>query len=117
MSASGYPDKLCNYCQLQLNMFHAFVIKARKAHDTYTELLLEIQQNSDETDFHIKSENDDEEINEEVVFTDDEVIEYNIKDETIEENTYELSLSDDQQQDESMEIENNSGTAINSKAN
>lgn len=42
MSNCAYPDKICNYCQLQLNMFHAFMLKATKSHEIFTELLEEI---------------------------------------------------------------------------
>lgn len=35
----GFPDRLCNYCQLQLNMFHAFLKKAEASNNTFEEIL------------------------------------------------------------------------------
>lgn len=35
----GYPNALCNYCQLQLNMFYAFVEKAKLSNSNFTSIL------------------------------------------------------------------------------
>lgn len=35
----GYPDRVCNYCQLQLNTFHAFVKKAKSSSHQFAKIL------------------------------------------------------------------------------
>ena len=39
MAEKGYPHRICNYCQLQLNMFYVFLKKAAKSHTEFTEKL------------------------------------------------------------------------------
>lgn len=91
MSNSAYPDKICNYCQLQLNMFYAFMLKATKAHETFTELLDEYA--SDEVDqdilVDIKSELDENLLNQEVIDDEGEQIEYDNKYDVMEDSPYE----------------------------
>lgn len=36
---AGFPDRLCNYCQFQLNTFHAFLKKAEASNNTFEEIL------------------------------------------------------------------------------
>lgn len=35
----GYPERICNYCQLQLNMFNEFVKKAKNSGRTFDSIL------------------------------------------------------------------------------
>lgn len=47
----GYPDRVCDYCHLQLNTFHAFVKKAKSTSAQFANLLREFKQedSADET--------------------------------------------------------------------
>lgn len=44
----GYPERVCDYCQLQLNTFHAFVRKAKSTSNQFESMLQELKQNEDE---------------------------------------------------------------------
>lgn len=35
----GYPDRVCDYCHLQLNTFHAFVKKAKTTSDQFAKII------------------------------------------------------------------------------
>lgn len=35
----GYPDRVCDYCQLQLNTFYAFVKKAKSSSKQFERIL------------------------------------------------------------------------------
>lgn len=35
----GYPDRVCDYCHLQLNTFHAFVNKAKSSSKQFESIL------------------------------------------------------------------------------
>lgn len=37
----GYPERVCDYCQLQLNTFHAFVKKAKLTSNQFDSILNE----------------------------------------------------------------------------
>lgn len=38
----GYPDRVCDYCHLQLNTFHAFVKKAKKSSDQFAKIIEDV---------------------------------------------------------------------------
>lgn len=38
----GYPDRVCDYCQLQLNTFHAFVKKAKTSSDQFAKIIEDV---------------------------------------------------------------------------
>lgn len=38
----GYPDRVCDYCQLQLNTFHAFVRKAKNTSTQFETMLRQL---------------------------------------------------------------------------
>lgn len=41
----GYPERVCDLCQLQLNTFHAFVRKAKNTSTRFENMLHELKQN------------------------------------------------------------------------
>lgn len=55
----GYPERVCDYCQLQLNTFHAFVRKAKMTSSQFETMLQEMKQN--EGDGNEDDENEDNE--------------------------------------------------------
>lgn len=56
----GYPDRVCDYCHLQLNTFHAFVKKAKTTSNQFAKIIEDvvradlIEQNELEPDSDIK---------------------------------------------------------------
>lgn len=44
----GYPERVCDYCQLQLNTFHAFVRKAKITSNQFETMIQELKQNNEE---------------------------------------------------------------------
>lgn len=44
----GYPERVCDYCQLQLNTFHAFVKKAKTTSNQFANMLQEMKLNEDD---------------------------------------------------------------------
>lgn len=44
----GYPERVCDYCQLQLNTFHAFVRKAKITSNQFENMIQELKQSNDE---------------------------------------------------------------------
>lgn len=49
----GYPERVCDYCQLQLNTFHAFVRKAKITSNQFESILQELKQNVDDEDENV----------------------------------------------------------------
>lgn len=43
----GYPVRVCDYCQLQLNTFHAFVRKAKMTSNQFENMIEESKQKQD----------------------------------------------------------------------
>ncbi|XP_055326542.1 zinc finger protein 12-like [Sitodiplosis mosellana] len=46
----GYPDRVCDYCQLQLHTFHAFVRKAKMTSNRFESMLQELRKQNSEED-------------------------------------------------------------------
>lgn len=44
----GYPERVCDYCQLQLNTFHAFVRKAKITSNQFENMIQELKHNNEE---------------------------------------------------------------------
>lgn len=44
----GFPDRVCDYCQLQLNTFYAFKRKAKITSNRFESMLQELKPNADE---------------------------------------------------------------------
>lgn len=38
----GYPDRVCDYCHLQLNTFHAFVKKAKTTSNQFAKIIEDV---------------------------------------------------------------------------
>lgn len=43
----GYPERVCDYCHLQLNTFHAFVRKAKTTSTQFENMLQKLKQNDE----------------------------------------------------------------------
>lgn len=58
----GYPDRVCDYCQLQLNTFHAFVRKAKNTSAQFEKRLKKLKQCDESSEQHseIETEPDQE---------------------------------------------------------
>lgn len=54
----GYPERVCDYCQSQLNTFHAFVRKAETTSQHFDSMLLELKQNNTDED-HSEDQSDE----------------------------------------------------------
>lgn len=46
----GYPDRVCDYCQLQLHTFHAFVRKAKMTSNRFEDMIQELRKQNIEED-------------------------------------------------------------------
>lgn len=56
----GYPDRVCDYCQLQLNTFHAFVRKAKNTSTQFEKLLKKLKQCDENSEQHSEIETEPE---------------------------------------------------------
>lgn len=65
----GYPERVCDYCQSQLNTFHAFVRKAKNTSNQFESMLQEMKQDDD--DEEEDNEPDDGHTNSELLSTTD----------------------------------------------
>lgn len=66
----GYPDRVCDYCQLQLNTFHAFVRKAKITSKQFEGILQELKQNIFEDNDHSEDQSEDVQISDMLTATD-----------------------------------------------
>lgn len=62
LTKEGYPDRVCDYCQLQLNTFHAFVRKAKNTSAQFEKRLKKLKQCDGNSEQHseIETEPDQE---------------------------------------------------------
>ncbi|XP_031636011.1 zinc finger protein 776-like [Contarinia nasturtii] len=68
----GYPERVCDYCQSQLNTFDAFVRKARTTSNQFESILQELKQNNvDEENEHFEDQSDETVNNNELLATTD----------------------------------------------
>lgn len=50
---AGYPERVCDYCQLQLNTFHAFVRKAKITSNQFESMLHELKQDVEDEEENV----------------------------------------------------------------
>lgn len=52
----GHPDRVCDYCQLQLNTFHAFVRKAKNTSTQFEKMLKKLKERDESSEEHLEIE-------------------------------------------------------------
>lgn len=60
LKKEGYPNRVCDYCQLQLNTFHAFVRKAKNTSTQLETMLKQLKRDGESVQAQIETDGEAE---------------------------------------------------------